>query len=233
MFRRIYTLLYISIIITTMTTKILILIITAFIIAWGLCRSKQMDEINIRKTDRWFLISSLIICVAMTCLGWVMHLGANLWFLLLPAISISLMCIYTGRTVKQEPDNAFTIIEKWILVLLVIFLCSGLVDKLDYMSGIRRLTNFYMASMFYKMLGGWILAELVFCRKFPVALVKAFFLIVFAVNVVRLIDVLWFHSIYRDGTYPMIQIAISLVVLIYMYCRYPSDKKLRNKIVRS
>ena len=196
-----------------MAIKIVLLFITALFIAWGLCRSKQTDELKTRKTDRWFLISSLIISIAMTCLGWVMHLRANLLFLLLPAISISMMCIYTGRTVNQEPDNAFTIIEKWILVLLVIFLCSGLVDKLDYMSGIRRLTNFYMASMFYKMLGGWILAELVFCRKFPVALVKAFFLIVFAVNMVRLIDVLWFHSIYRDGTYPMIQIAISHVVL--------------------
>ena len=170
--------------------------------------------------------------MAMTCLGWVMHIRVNLCFLLISAISISLMCIYTGRTMKQESDNAFTIIEKGVFVLLVIFLCSGLVDKFDYIWGIRRLTHFYMASMFYKMLGGWILAELVFCRKFPLVLVKAFFLIVFIVNVARLIDVLWFHSIYRDGTYPLIQMAISLAVVIYMYCRYPSDTKVRSKIER-
>lgn len=216
-----------------MAINIIILIITALIIAWGLCRSKQIDEQLIRKTDRWFLISSLIICIAMTCLGWRMHLRANLWFLLLPAISISLMCIYSGRTMKQEPCYAFTIVEKGFLVLLVIFMCSGLVDKFDYMWGIRRLTHFYMASMFYKMLGGWILAELVFRRKFPIALVKSFFIIVFTVNIVRLIDVLWFYSIYRDGTYPLIQMVISFAVLVYMYCRYPSDKKLRLKIERS
>ena len=165
----------------------------------------------------------------MTCLGWVMHLRANLWFLLLPTISISLMCIYTGRTMKQEPDKAFSIIEKWVLVLLVIFMCSGLVDRLDYMWGIRRLTHFYMASMFYKMLGGWILAELAFCRRFPLAMLKSFFIIIFAVNVVRFIDVLWFHSIYRDGTYPLIQMIASFTVLFYMYFRYPSDNKLRIK----
>lgn len=86
-----------------------------------------------------------------------------------------------------------------------------------------------MGSMFYKMLGGWILAELVFCRKFPLALIKYFFIIVFTVNVVRFIDVLWIHSIYQDGFYPLIQMAMSFAVLVYMYCRYPSDKKLRIK----
>lgn len=213
-----------------MATKIIILIITTLFILWGLHRNKQTEIKAIRKTDRWFLISSLIICITMTCLGWRMHLRANLWFLLLPAISISLMCIYTGLTMKQEPDNAFTIIEKGVLVLLVIFLCSGLVDKLDYVRRIRLTTHFYMASMFYKMLGGWILAELVFCRRFPLALVKSFFIIVFTVNIVRFIDVLWIDFIYRDGTYPLIQMVISFAVLAYMYYRYPSDKKLKIKI---
>ena len=52
-----------------MAIKIVLLFITVFFIAWGLCRSKQTDELKIRKTDRWFLISSLIICIAMTVLG--------------------------------------------------------------------------------------------------------------------------------------------------------------------
>ena len=211
-----------------MAIKIVLLFITALFIAWGLCRSKQTDELKIRKTDRWFLISSLIICIAMTALGWVMHLRTNLWFLLIPAASISLMCIYTKRNMKYEPSSAFTFVEKWLLVLLVIFMCSGIVDKYDYMWGIRRLTHFYMASMFYKMLGGWILAELVFCRRFPLALVKSFFLIVFTVNLVRFIDIFWFYSIYRDGLYILIQMAISLAVLVYMYCRYPGNIKIKK-----
>ena len=164
-----------------MVTKIIILIITALIIAWGLCRSKQTDKQKIRKTDFWFLISSLIICIAITCLYWVMHIRVNLWFLLLPAVSISLMCIYTGRTKKHEQKKTFNLVEKSLLVLLVIFLCSGVVDCSLCEYGIRRLTHFYMASMFYKMLGGWILAELVLCRQFPHALIKAFFIIVFTV----------------------------------------------------
>lgn len=216
-----------------MATKIIILLITALFIAWGLCRSKQTDELKIRKTDKWFLISSLIICIVMTCLGWVMHLRANLWFLLIPAVSISMMCFYTGRMTNPENHKAFTRVEKGFLILLVIFLCSGIVDKFDYLLGVRRLTHFYMGSMFYKMLGGWILAELVFCRKFPLALIKYFFIIVFTVNVVRFIDVLWIHSNYQDGFYPLIQMAISFAVLVYMYCRYPSDKKLRIKIEES
>ena len=211
-----------------MAIKIVLLFITALFISWGLCRSKQTDELKIRKTDRWFLISSLIICIAMTALGWVMHLRTNLWFLLIPAVSISLMCIYTKRNMKYEPSSAFTFIEKGLLVLLVIFMCSGIVDKYDYMWGIRRLTHFYMASMFYKMLGGWILAELVFCRKFPLALIKYFFIIVFTVNVVRLIGVFRVYSIYRDGFYTLIQMAISLAVLVYMYCRYPGKIKIKK-----
>lgn len=211
-----------------MAIKIVLLFITALFIAWGLCRSKQTDELKTRKTDRWFLISSLIICIAMTALGWVMHLRTNLWFLLIPAASISLMCIYTKRNMKYEPSSAFTFVEKWLLVLLVIFMCSGIVDKYDYMWGIRRLTHFYMASMFYKMLGGWILAELVFCRRFPLALIKYFFIIVFTVNVVRFIDIFWFYSIYRDGFYILIQMAISLAVLVYMYCRYPGKIKIKK-----
>ena len=213
-----------------MVIKIIILIITALFIAWGLCRGKQTDELKIRKTDRWFLISSLIICIAMTALGGAMGLMANLWFLIIPAVSISIMCLYTGRTTYPENRKIFTRVEKGFLVLLVIFMCSGIVDKFDYLLGVRRLTHFYMGSMFYKMLGGWILAELVFCRRFPLALVKAFFLIVFTVNVVRFIDVLWFYSIYRDGTYQLIQMVISFAILVYMYCRHPNDKKLRIKI---
>lgn len=216
-----------------MATKIIILLITALFIAWGLCRSKQTDELKIRKTDRWFLISSLIICIAMTALGGAMGLMANLWFLLIPAVSLSIMCLYTGRITNPENHKAFTRVEKGFLVLLVIFMCSGIVDKFDYLLGIRRLTHFYMGSMFYKMLGGWILAELVFCRKFPLALIKYFFIIVFTVNIVRFIDVLWIHSIYQDGFYPLIQMAISFAVLVYMYCRYPNDKKLRIKIEES
>lgn len=216
-----------------MATKIIILLITALFIAWGLCRSKQTDELKIRKTDRWFLISSLIICIAMTALGGAMGLMANLWFLLIPAVSLSIMCLYTGRITNPENHKAFTRVEKGFLVLLVIFMCSGIVDKFDYLLGIRRLTHFYMGSMFYKMLGGWILAELVFCRKFPLALIKYFFIIVFTVNVARFIDVLCIHSIYQDGFYPLIQMAMSFAVLVYMYCRYPSDKKLRIKIEES
>ena len=102
-----------------MAIKIVLLFITVLFIAWGLCRSKQTDELKIRKTDRWFLISSLIICIAMTAFGWVMHLRTNLWFLLIPAASISLMCIYTKRNMKYEPSSAFTFVEKGILVLLV------------------------------------------------------------------------------------------------------------------
>ena len=216
-----------------METKIVLLLITAFFIAWGLCRSKQPDEQMIRKTDRWFLISSLIICIAMTALGGAMGLMANLWFLIIPAVSISIMCLYTGRITNPENHKAFTRVEKGFLVLLVIFMCSGIVDKFDYLLGVRRLTHFYMGSMFYKMLGGWILAELIFCRKFPLALIKYFFIIVFTVNVVRFIDVLWIHSIYQDGFYPLIQMSISFAVLVYMYCRYPNDKKLRIKIEES
>ena len=211
-----------------MVTKIIILIITALIIAWGLCRSKQLDIQLIREIDRWFLISSLIICIAMTALGWVMHLRTNLWFLLIPAVSISLMCIYTKRNMKYEPSSAFTFVEKGLLVLLVVFLCSGIVDSSIHIYSTRRLTHFYMASMFYKMLGGWILAELVFCRRFPLALIKYFFIIVFTVNVVRLIDLFWFYSIYRDGFYLLIQMAISLAVLVYMYCRYPGKIKIKK-----
>ena len=216
-----------------MAIKIVLLFITVFFIAWGLCRSKQADELKIRKTDRWFLISSLIICIAMTALGGAMGLMANLWFLIISAVSISIMCLYTGRTTYPENHKVFTRVEKGFLVLLVIFMCSGIVDKFDYLLGVRRLTHFYMGSMFYKMLGVWILAELVFCRKFPLALIKYFFIIVFTVNIVRFIDVLWIHSIYQDGFYPLIQMAISFAVLVYMYCRYPNDKKLRIKIEES
>lgn len=211
-----------------MAIKIVLLFITALFISWGLRRSKQTDELKIRKTDRWFLISSLIICIAMTALGWVMHLRTNLWFLLIPAASISLMCIYTKRNMKYEPSSAFTFVEKGLLILLVVFLCSGIVDSSIHIYSIRRLTHFYMASMFYKMLGGWILAELVFCRRFPLALIKYFFIIVFTVNVVRLIDLFWFYSIYRDGFYLLIQMAISLAVLVYMYCRYPGKIKIKK-----
>lgn len=213
-----------------MVIKIIILIITALFIAWGLCRSKQTDEIKIRKTDRWFIISSLIICIAMTALGGAMGLMANLWFLIIPAVSISIMCLYTGRITNPENHKAFTRVEKGFLVLLVIFICSGVVDCSLCEYGIRRLTHFYMASMFYKMLGGWILAELVFSRRFPFALIKSFFLLVLAVNTVRFIEVFCPLSIYRDGTYPLIQMVISFAVLAYMYCRYPSDKKLSIKI---
>ena len=157
-----------------------------------------------------------------------MHLRTNLWFLLIPAASISLMCIYTKRNMKYEPSSAFTFVEKGLLVLLVVFLCSGIVDSSILIYSIRRLTHFYMASMFYKMLGGWILAELVFCRRFPLALVKSFFLIVFTVNLVRFIDIFWFYSIYRDGFYILIQMAISLAVLVYMYCRYPGKIKIKK-----
>lgn len=216
-----------------MATKIIILIITTLFILWGVHRNKQTEIKAIRKTDRWFLISSLIICIAMTSLGGAMGLMANLWFLIIPAVSISIMCLYTGRTTYPENHKVFTRVEKGFLVLLVIFMCSGIVDKFDYLLGVRRLTHFYMGSMFYKMLGGWILAELVFCRKFPLALIKYFFIIVFTVNIVRFIDVLWIHSIYQDGFYPMIQMAISFAVLVYMYCRYPNDKKLRIKIEES
>ena len=217
-----------------MAIKIILLLITSLFIAWGLCRSKQTDKQKIRKTDFWFLISSLIICIAITCLYWVMHIRVNLCFLLISAVSISLMCIYIGRTKKlEEQEKTFTLVEKILLVLLVIFICSGVVDCSLCEYGIRRLTHFYMASMFYKMLGGWILAELVFSRRFPFALIKSFFLLVLAVNTVRFIEVFCPLSIYRDGTYPLIQMVISLAVLAYMYCRYPSDKKLRIKIERS
>ena len=77
-----------------------------------------------------------------------------------------------------------------------------------------------MASMFYKMLGGWILAELFFCHRFPLALIKYFFLIIFVVNIVRFIDICWSLSIYRDSIYPLVQIIISSLVLGYMYCKY-------------
>ena len=199
-----------------MAIKIVLLFITALFISWGLCRSKQTDELKIRKTDRWFLISSLIICIAMTALGWVMHLRTNLWFLLIPAVSISLMCIYTKRNMKYEPSSAFTFVEKVLLVLLVVFLCSGIVDSSIYMYGIRRLTHFYIGSMFYKMLGGWILAELVFCRQFPLALVRSIFLIVLTVNVTRFILLFtpWDH--FNVGLSPIIQIGISLLALCYM-----------------
>ena len=201
-----------------MAAKIVLLFLTVFFIAWGLCRSKQTDKQKIRMTDFWFLISSLIICITMTALHWAMHIRVNLWFLLLPAVSISLMCIYTGRTKKHEQKKTFNLVEKSLLVLLVIFLCSGVVDcsLCDY--GIRRLTHFYMASMFYKMLGGWILAELVLCRQFPHALIKAFFIIVFTVNVTRFILIFtpW-DGWGIDGIDPLIQIIISLPVLCYMY----------------
>ena len=201
-----------------MATKIIILLITALFIAWGLCRNKQTDKQKIRKTDLWFLISSLIICITMTALHWAMHIRVNLWFLLLPTVSISLMCICTGRTKKHKQEKIFTLVEKVLLVLLVIFLCSGVVDCSLCEYGIRRLTHFSMASMFYKMLGGWILAELVLCRQFPHALSKAFFIIVFTVNVTRFILIFtpW-DGWGIDGTYPLIQIIISLPVLCYMY----------------
>ena len=216
-----------------MVIKIIIIIITALFIAWGLCRGKRTDEIKIRKTDSLFTIISLMICIALTILGTSIHLTKYLWFLLLPAITISLMCVYAGRQRKQEPDQVvFSITEKFLIILIVVFLCSGAVDC-SYRFPLVRFTSFYMSSMFYKMLGGWILADLVFCRRFPLALVKAFFLIVFTVNVVRFIDVLWFYSIYRDGTYPLIQIVISFAILVYMYCRHPNDKKLRIKIEKS
>jgi hypothetical protein len=126
------------------------------------------------------------------------------------------MCIYTGRAKKHEQEKTFTLVEKIILVLLVIFLCSGIVDCSLCEYGIRRLTHFFMASMFYKMLGGWILAELVFGRQFPYALIKAFFIIVFTVNVTRFILFFtpWDH--FNPGLSPIIQIGIALPVLCYM-----------------
>ena len=166
----------------------------------------------------------------MTALGMLMHIRINLWFLLIPTISMSLMCLYTKQAMKYESCNSFTIFEKGLLVLLVVFLCSGVVDCSIYEYGIRRLTHFYMASMFYKMLGGWILAELVLCRRFPLALIKYFFLIVLVVNVVRFIGFSYrpFYT-YQDGIYYLIQIAITFVVLPYMYCRCHYAHKERNK----
>ena len=96
-----------------MAIKIVLVIITAFFIAWGLCRSRHSETLKVRKADFWFLISSLIICVVMTFLGWLMHLRANLWVLLIPAVSISLMCIYTKRTIKYETCNAFTNVDNF------------------------------------------------------------------------------------------------------------------------
>ena len=211
-----------------MTSKHIILIIAILFIVWGLCKSKQIDQIKIKKIDRLFTIISVVICVVLTILGTCIHLTDHLWFLLLPTIAISSMCIFTGTQKKHEPVQVYSVVEKILMVSGVVLLCSGIAEC-SYLFPLKRFTYFFTASMFYKMLGGWILAELVFCHRFPVALVKAFFLIVFIVNVVRLIDVLWFHSIYRDGTYPLIQMAISLAVVIYMYYR----SKVRSKIERS
>ena len=71
--------------------------------------------------------------------------------------------------------------------------------------------------MFYKMLGGWILAELVFCRQFPLALVRSFFLIVLTVNVARFILLFTSLDYINDGLSPIIQIGISLLALCYMF----------------
>ena len=210
-----------------MTSKIIILIITALFIAWELCRSKQTDKTKIRKTDSLFTIISLVICITLTVLKTCIHLTDHLWFLLLPAIAISLMCTYSGRKKKHEPVQGFSVVEKGVLVTVVVLLCSGVADC-SYLYPSNRFTCFFMASMFYKMLGGWILAELIFCRQFQVVLVKTFFLTVLAVNIVRFIGVVWLHSIYHDALYPLIQVAISLAALVYMFCKFPCDKNIKR-----
>jgi hypothetical protein len=125
------------------------------------------------------------------------------------------MCIYTGRSRKHEPDHVFSRTEKAFLILLVLVLCSGLVDC-SYRYPAVRFTDFFMSSMFYKMLGGWILAELVFCRQFPLALVKSFFLIVLTVNVMRFILFYtpWGH--FNVVFSSIIQVGLSLLALCYM-----------------
>lgn len=198
-----------------MATNIIILIITALFIAWGLCRNKQTEQSAIRKTDVWFTVISLVIVVALSILWTCCHLRSHLLLLLVPVVTISLMSIYTGRRRKHEPDRVFSKMEKVFMILLVLVICSGLVDC-SYRYPAVRFTNFFMSSMFYKMLGGWILAELVFCRQFPLALVKSFFIIVLTVNVTRFILLFtpWDH--FNVGLSPIIQIGISLLALCYM-----------------
>lgn len=208
-----------------MAINILILIITALFIAWGLCRSKQTEKQAIRKTDVWFTVISLGISAFFTIVGTWFRLTDHIRILLLPAVAISLMCIYMGRRTKHESDKVFSKMEKAFQVLMVIFLCSGLVDC-SYRYPRVRFTDFYMASMFYKMLGGWILAELVFCRHFPLAQVKAFFLTVLTVNVIRFI-LLFSSSIYQDGFNILVQIGLSFFILGYMYFKYPGAYKIK------
>lgn len=199
-----------------MATKIIILIITTLLIAWGVCRNKQTEQSVIRKTDVWFTVISLAIVVALSILWTCCHLRSHLWLLLVPAVTISLMCIYTGRSRKHEPDYVFSKTEKAFLILLVLVLCSGLIDC-SYRYPAVRFTDFFMSSMFYKMLGGWILAELVFCRQFPIALVKSFFLIVLTVNATRFVLLFTPMHSFNVGLSSIIQIAISLSTLVYMY----------------
>lgn len=200
-----------------MATKIIILIITVLFLAWGLCRNKQTEQsaIEIRKTDVWFTVISLVIVLALSILWTCCHLRSHLWLLLVPTVTISLMCIYSGRSRKHEPDYVFSKTEKAFLILLVLVLCSGLIDC-SYRYPAVRFTDFFMSSMFYKMLGGWILAELVFCRQFPLALVKSFFLIVLTVNIMRFILFFtpWGH--FNVGFSSIIQMCISLLALFYM-----------------
>lgn len=199
-----------------MATIIIILIITALLIAWGLCRNKQTEQRVIRKTDVWFTVISLAIVVALSILWTCCHLRSHLWLLLVPAVTISLMCIYTGRSRKHEPDYVFSKTEKAFLILLVLVLCSGLIDC-SYRYPAVRFTDFFMSSMFYKMLGGWILAELVFCRQFPFALVKSFFLIVLTVNATRFVLLFTPMHSFNVGLSTIIQMAISLSTLGFMY----------------
>ena len=147
--------------------------------------------------------------------------------MLVPAVTISLMCIYAGRTRKHEPDRVFSKMEKAFIVLLVLVLCSGLVDC-SYRYPAVRFTNFFMSSMFYKMLGGWILAELVFCRQFPLALIKSFFLIVLTVNVMRFILFFTPWDYFNPGLSPIIQIGITLPVLYYI--GYKDGYRLKARI---
>lgn len=210
-----------------MATKIIILIITALFIAWGLCRNKQTEHSAIRKTDVWFTVISLVIVVALSILWTCCHLRSHLLLLLVPVVTISLMSIYTGRRRKHEPDRVFSKMEKVFMILLVLVICSGLVDC-SYRYPAVRFTNFFMSSMFYKMLGGWILAELVFCRQFPLALVRSFFLIVLTVNVMRFILFFtpWGH--FYPGLSPIIQIGIALPALCYM--SYKEGYRLKVRI---
>lgn len=126
-----------------MATKIIILIITALFIAWGLYRNKQTEQSTIRKTDVWFTVISLATVVALSIFGTCCHLRSYLGLLLVPAVTISLMCIYTGRSRTHESDRVFSKMEKAFMILLVLVLCSGLVDC-SYRYPAVRFTNFFM-----------------------------------------------------------------------------------------